>query len=317
MKKILLSMLVVVFNLQFSFSEVITDLTSFSFPKRDGREVLILMSDKISSFEEVEQGILESLSGYNVFSYNFNGDTNFIKNLPNVISRIKPTVIIALGSSVLDGLVGKTDVPVLFSMVINYKKLDVEKYDNIAGVSLQVPVESIFFNLKTIYPNFKKVGVICSQEYYNSFISLSVSGVKLSLDVEIIPSIISSSKDFLPSYNALSKEVDVMWMVPDTTVLDKNSIIYFITESFKSVKPTIVYSEPFVKAGGFFSISPNYNSIGSQLSLMVRRIVEDGVKPSELGIVPVVGTFITVNKEVAKKLGISDSVLSLVDSLVE
>ncbi|MCS7298807.1 MAG: ABC transporter substrate binding protein [Spirochaetia bacterium] len=300
-----------------SLSEVIRDIKTFSFPKRTGKEVLVLVSDKISTFEEVDNGIAESLKGYNVYSYNFQGDTNSMDDVPEIVSRLKPNVVVVLGASIFEKIVGKTDIPIVFSMVINYKKFDIEKYKNIAGVSLQIPPESVFFNLKTIYPNFRKVGVICSKDYFDSYIKPSVDSLKISLDVEVISSIIQSSKDFVSAYNNISKNADVMWMVPDTAVLDKNSIIFFITESFKRQKPSVVYSEPFVKAGGFFSVSPDYNSIGSQIALIVRRIVEDKSTPNKIGIVPVVGTFVTVNREISKKLGISEDILSLVDKVIE
>lgn len=318
MKKFIFVILLKIFVLSSTvYANVITDIRSFSFPQRTGKEVLILISDKISTFEEVKDGIYDSLRGYNIYTYNFQGDTNLMKEIPGIISKIKPNVVVAIGVGVLENLVGKVDVPVVFTMVINYKKFNVESYKNIAGVSLQVPVESVFFNLKTVYPNFKKVGVICSQEYYSSFISPYVDSVKLSLEVEIVPSIISSSKDYINAYNSLVRNVDVMWMVPDTSVLDKNSIVYFINESFKNSKPTVVYSEPFVEAGGFFSVSPNYSTIGSQVALMVRRIVEDKVSPNRLGIAPVVGTFTTVNREMAKKLNVDENILGLVDKVVK
>ncbi|MCX8029651.1 MAG: hypothetical protein N2712_06635 [Brevinematales bacterium] len=301
----------------FVYPEPIKNISDFSFPKRTGKEVLVLVSDKISTFEEVEKGIYDSLQGYNVFSYNFHGDTNQMKMIPDVVNRLRPNVVVAVGISVLENLIGKVQIPVVFSMVINYKKFGIEKYNNITGVSLQVPPESIFFNFKTVYPNFRKVGVICSKDYFNLFIQPSVDSVKFSLDVEIVPVLIPSSKDFVSAYNSLSKNVDVMWMVPDTTVLDKNSIVYFITESYKFLKPTIVYSEPFVKAGGLFSVSPNYSSVGSQVALMVRKIVEDKVQPSKIEIAPVVGTFTTINRELARKLNINESLLGLIDNVVE
>lgn len=302
---------------QSGLSRTIDNISSFSFPKRTGKEVLVLISDKISTFEEVERGIYDSLADYNIYSYNFQGNTNEMKLIPAIVDRLKPNVVVAIGISILENLVGKVKVPIVFSMVINYKKFDIEKHDNITGISLQIPPESVFFNFKSIYPSFKKVGVICSKEYYTSFIQPSVESIRSSLDVEVVPMIISSSKDFISAYNTLSKSVDVMWMVPDTTVLDKNSIIYFITESYKSLKPTIVYSEPFVKAGGFFSVSPSYSSVGSQVALAIRRIVEDKVSPRSIGIAPVIGTFTTINREIAKKLNVSDSALGLVDNIIE
>lgn len=318
MKKIFFVVVLKIFILNVvCYGSVISDIKSFSFPNKTGKEVLILISDKISTFDEVKDSIYDSLKGYNIYTYNFQGDTNLMKELPDIVNRIKPSVVVAIGVSVLENLVGKVDIPIVFTMVINYKKFNVEKYKNIAGVSLQVPVESVFFNLKTVYPNFSKVGVICSQDYYNSFILPFVDSVKLSLEVEIVPYIISSSKDYISSYNSLAKNVDVMWMVPDTSVLDKNSIIYFINESFKNSKPTVVYSEPFVEAGGFFSVSPNYSTIGSQVALMIRRIIEDNVSPNKLGIAPVVGTFTTINREMAKKLSIDENMLGIVDKVVK
>ncbi|MGC8766390.1 MAG: ABC transporter substrate-binding protein [Brevinematia bacterium] len=309
--------ILILFSFTVCYGEVIKDINNFSFPKTTGKEVLILLSDKISTFDEVEDGIYSSLQGYNVYSYNFSGNTNAMKDIVKIVNKVKPTVLVVLGSSILSEVVGKVNVPIVFGMVINYKKFEVEKYDNITGVSLHVPLESVLFNLKSVYPNFGKVGVIASKGYYDDFIKPYKDNVKLSLSVEIKEKLINSSKEFISAYDSLSKEVDVMWMVPDTSVLDKDAIIYFINESFKTSKPTIVFSENFVKAGGFFSVSPNYQSIGSQIALYVRRIVEDKITPRNLGISPVVGTYTTVNKELAKKLNIDDLVLGFVDKIVE
>lgn len=315
MKKFLVILALLSFGI--AYGEVIKDIKNFSFPKNTGREVLVLLSDKIATFEEVEAGIYDSLRGYEVYSYNFSGDTNAMKDVPSFISKVKPKVVVVLGTSLLSEVIGKVEVPIVFGMVINYKKFDVEKYENVTGVSLQIPIESVLFNLKSIYPNFSKVGVILSKNYYEDFIKPYEDSVRLSLSVEIKKSFINSSKEFANAYNSLSKEVDVMWMVPDTSVLDKDAIVYFINESFKSSKPTIVFSENFVKAGGFFSVSPNYQSVGSQIALSVRRIIEDKVKPKDIGISPIIGTYTTVNKEMANKLKVDDLVLGFVDKVVE
>jgi ABC-type uncharacterized transport system substrate-binding protein len=77
----------------------------------------------------------------------------------------------------------------------------------------------------------------------------------------------------------------------DSTIADKKSFI--------------VYSEQFVKAGALFSTSPNYSTIGSQLAIKSQQILEDRQKPSQVGISPIIGTFLTINKTTMKKLGMN------------
>lgn len=50
---------------------------------------------------------------------------------------------------------------------------------------------------------------------------------------------------------------------------------------------------------------------------MIRRIIEDNVSPNKLGIAPVVGTFTTINREMAKKLSIDENMLGIVDKVVK
>ena len=94
-------------------------------------------------------------------------------------------------------------------------------------------------------------------------------------------------------------------MVPDPKIITEESFLYLVYNTISDKKSFIVYSEQFVKAGALFSTSPNYSTIGSQLAIKSQQILEDNQKPSQVGISPIIGTFLTVNKTTMKKLGLN------------
>ena len=94
-------------------------------------------------------------------------------------------------------------------------------------------------------------------------------------------------------------------MIPDPKVITEESFLFLVDSTISDKKSFIVYSEQFVKAGALFSTSPNYSTIGSQLAIKSQQILEDKQKPSEVGISPIIGTFLTVNKTTMKKLGLN------------
>ncbi|MCP4132275.1 MAG: hypothetical protein GY754_14990 [bacterium] len=294
------------------------EFKSLQFKKPGAKRVFILTSEKLSSFYSVQQAIIDELEGkYEVLSYNLEGNDGFAGRIPALLKAKKPHLIVCIGSMSLRSIAGKiTDIPILFGMVINYRKLRVERYKNIAGVSLIVPPESVFYNLKNIIHDFSKVGVIASKEYQKYFLK----NKRLeSLGVDLLVETANTPAEIAQSYAKISGKVEVLWMVPDVRIITRKSFLDLASKTLKDKKIFIVFSENFVKAGGSFSVSPNYSTIGSQLAVMAQRILDDNTAPPVIGIVPVIGTLVAINKGILKKIGIifKEGSLDNVDIIVE
>ena len=94
--------------------------------------------------------------------YNLNGDADegkrIIQNIKD--NEFEPDLILAVG--VLAATLVKeqfTDVPIIFCMVINHKRFNLQGA-NITGISSEVSVEGQFAILKELLGAHKNVGVI-------------------------------------------------------------------------------------------------------------------------------------------------------------
>ncbi len=321
MRNLITFILLLVFATSLAFSVSLSEISNYKFPSNGKKNVFILISDRILSFEMVRDGIEEGLrEDYNIYSFNLESDRNVLNQIPSLVVSMKPDIVIAIGSLAFESLIGKVgDIPLVFGMVIDYKKFGPEKYENITGVSLIIPLEAIFFNFKLILPNVSKVGLICSKEYFDTFVLPEVSSLKTSTGIELVPEYINSSSEFQSAYSRLKGKINALWMVPDTKTLSKDAIQFFLSSTYKDKIPNIVFSENFVVAGGFFSVSPSYPSIGSQIAIILRKIIEDNKSPSSIGIVPPVGTYTAINKKLVSefKLNINEFVLGNVDKVIE
>ena len=126
----------------------------------------------------------------------------------------------------------------------------------------------------------------------------------------------SSANKVLESYQAIKDKIDVLWMLPDPSVINDNNFLYLAEKTIEDKLPFIVYSENFVKAGGLFSISPNYSTVGSQLAIMVQKVLEDSLSPKDIPISPIIGTYLTVNRTVLRKVGLKINE-ALIDKSIE
>ena len=188
-------------------------------------------------------------------------------------------------------------------MVLDYQKFHLEKYGNIAGVSLNIPPETVFYNFKNYFGEVNNYGVISSRDHLSN---LRENKERLqSANINLSISETNNAEDVPAKYNSLKKYIQALWMIPDPKVITEESFLFLVDSTISDKKSFIVYSEQFVKAGALFSTSPNYSTIGSQLAIKSQQILEDKQKPSEVGISPIIGTFLTVNKTTMKKLGLN------------
>jgi putative ABC transport system substrate-binding protein len=95
-----------------------------------------------------------------------------------------------------------------------------------------------------------------------------------------------------------------LWMIADFKLYNKKtrSLEKLIKFSLDNRKPLLAFSEPFIKAGSFFSVSTDNRSLGSQIALISKQVVHDKTLPSSIPVAPPIGTFTVINKNVAREI---------------
>ena len=272
--------------------------------------VVILRSQQIAAYDETIQGFEGGCKEKNISIkaiYDLKGDTEEGKRIIQNIKRDKPHLILAVG--VLAATIVKEqfpDVPIIFCMVINHERFNLQG-TNITGISSEAPAEDQFTILKELLGAHKNVGVIYDPSKSSRIISeATISAERLELN--LVKKEITSESEVDTALKNMIKKIDALWIIPDSTVITKNSLDAIFQTSAKNHLPTFCTSSAIVKGGALISISPDYASTGLQASQIAQKLLSYPTTRS-LGIKQPDRLKITVNTNTAKVIGIDLSPL--------
>lgn len=276
--------------------------------------VIIVRSQHIASYNEAIKGFEEGCKGKNIHIkeiYDLEGDINIekgkgiIRNINN--AAVKPDLILAVG--VLASILMKehcANVPMLFCMAINYERLNLQG-PNVTGISSEVAIEDQFAVLRELLGKLKqrKIGVVYDPRNMGCIIAKAISVAK-KFEFDLIAKEAFSDSEVVSALKNIIKKIDVLWIVPDETVITKDSLHAILQETQQHRIPTLCTSSAIVKAGALISVSPDYRYIGLQAARLAQALLRNPVGMS-LGIQQPDKLKITLNTQIAKEIGINPS----------
>jgi ABC-type uncharacterized transport system substrate-binding protein len=124
--------------------------------------VAVLLSAKVSEYEEALKGFREATPHEIVAVYDMDGDLDRgRKQLAEIETKIKPDLIFAVGIWALQAIVSRPPpLPVVYAMVLNPPSVIGAGAKNVTGASMNVPVEQSIRLFKQLGPQVKRIGVI-------------------------------------------------------------------------------------------------------------------------------------------------------------
>ncbi len=162
--------------------------------------------------------------------------------------------------------------PIVFAYVLNPDKLkDSGGNTQLSGIRMAVPPREQFKTLKNILPNIKRVGVIYDPEKTEDVIiearlTATVSGLTL-IEIPIF-----TKGQAIGAISSLNDKVDAFWMVPDSTLISKESLKHLFLFSIKNKIPVIGISKKYVKYGALFAVSFDNEDMGRQAGELLNNI---------------------------------------------
>ena len=219
------------------------------------------------------------------------------------ISDSKPRLIVAVGSAAVEvARAGPKGISVIFMMVSNPVGQGFTG-DNIAGVSLDIPISRQFAKFKELLPTLKTIGVIYPSK--NSAMPQEVQAAAKQLEIEPTALPVNSPNEVPTAFTLMNETIDALWMVPDETFLTSDWFKFLLKETNRRRLPFLTTSENFVEAGALAAVIPNYTDIGRQCAELVKEIESGKKKPSEVGTVPPDKVNWVLNEKTAKEIGLT------------
>jgi len=238
-----------------------------------------------------------------ITTYDLGGSTSDTRGIIGRIMAAPPKLILAIGPQAAQ--VAKAEVrgiPVVFLLVRNPRKYGLEG-DNIAGISLDVPIEGQLAMYKSLLPTLQTLGVIYDPEKTGALVKEAgeVAG-KFGLRFRAAP--VASQTEVPAALRSLLGKVDALWLLPDDTVVTPESLTFFLLTAFKQNLPVLTISDAFVEAGALASLSADYTDGGRQACQLSREIESGRLHPAQASIVPPTKVNITINLQTASQLGL-------------
>ena len=269
-------------------------------PKAQG--IAVLKSYDIAPINQALAGFVATCPEP-ITTYDLGGGTSDARGIIGRIMAAPPRLILAIGPQAAQ--VAKAEVqgiPVVFLLVRNPRKYGLEG-DNIAGISLDVPIEAQLAMYKLLLPTLRVIGVIYDPEKTGALVK-EAGEVAEKFGVRFLANPVASQTEVPAALRSLLGKVDALWMLPDETVITPESLTFFLLTAFKQNLPVLTISDAFVEAGALASLSADYTDGGRQACQLSREIESGRLRPAPASIVPPTKVNITINLQTAGQLGL-------------
>ncbi len=219
--------------------------------------------------------------------------------LRRTISQGKPDLIVALGSKALRVTAPIHDIPIIYLLVPVPDDV-VSRQANITGVLLQPEAGAQFRTLKNIMPSAKRVGVIYDPDKTTALID---NAARANKNLVFVRRPARSPQEVASQLSSLEGEIDLLWMVPDSTILSPQTEKSFFRFAHKQKIPILAFSEKYLARGASFAISLNLEEMGRMAARLATQI-QKGIAPQHLPPLKTLKVDIKINRTIIDKLGL-------------
>jgi putative ABC transport system substrate-binding protein len=183
------------------------------------------------------------------------------------------------------------------------------------GVLLEVPFDRQLAIIHNLLPNAKRLGVLYDPSKTGPTITEARRQAKASgFELNVRP--VSSDKDIPVATRALLPQVDALWLIPDSTVLNEDSLRFLLGVSLDLTVPIVGFSAEFVRSGALLGLSVSYPDTGRQAGQLAKRLLEGRLLPRGDTVAPD-HIRLSLNQKTAKflRLTIPEEILRQVEDL--
>lgn len=271
-----------------------------------GMEIAVLKSSDLKAYTEAVEGFKTTApSGATYIEYDLRGDLERGRQLARKIRASDSALVVAVGlKAALAAKLEIVDVPVLYMMILDPLKHRLNA-DNMTGVLLEIPTDRQFKIMRTFLPTLRRIGMMYDPDKTAPKLKEAESRAS-AYEFQLQGFPVENEKDVPQQLRALLSESEVLWLIPDSTVLTDESIRFILESAVAKQVPVVGFSSEFTRLGALLSMSIDYSEVGREAGVLARRIL-NGEQPSRLKPVSVQRIRITLNQKTARYLGVTIS----------
>jgi putative ABC transport system substrate-binding protein len=275
-------------------------------------EVVILQSGPLQPFQEAVEAFKRALQAgiahrgpRRVESVVFTDVTLTASepdpNVARKVRSLKPDLVLATGTPALEALRDLKEIPIVYLMV-HSSPAWVRTRSNITGVAMTITAEQWLDTIGATFPGRKRLGLVYDPRRTGDFVS-EAKAAAARKGFSLVTREVSSSKEVHERIQELKGSVDVLWMLPDLTVVTPQSVESMMLFSLRNHIPVVTFSERHLDVGATAAVVLDFAAMGGQAGEMARRVL-DGASVDLVPPEPPAKVNVRINRSVAEKLGV-------------
>jgi putative tryptophan/tyrosine transport system substrate-binding protein len=223
------------------------------------------------------------------------------ENSVREIRRRGPDLILAIGLDALVRVKKIRDIPIIYCMVLNPAAV-LGNESNITGISMNIAPEKQLAVLQKTIPTLKKIGLVYNPRQTGS-IAAKAHAAAEKAGLRFVALKAEQAKDLPRQLENLPRDLDIYWMLPDSTFTSPEAVESLFLFSIRSRIPVLTFSERYLRMGALISLGLDAVGIGKQAGEMAERI-RSGAKAGDIPRADAERLTPVINRAVAVKFGI-------------
>ena len=284
--------------------------------KKDVKKYVIVKQLDHASIDEIAVAIENELKELDetaeVEIYSGQNDQSTLMQIGKQAVTDGADVIIPIGTLAAQTMVvasEDTEIPVVYATISDPEAASLTGIDRVTGTSDALNTKQFVDMMLKQNPNLQTVGLLYSNSEANS--QKPIAEVKKILDekkIKYIEATANTSQEVIAAASSLiASKVDAVFTPTDNVIMSSELAIY---ESFMNANiPHYAGADSFVRSGAFATCGVNYTDAGVKTAKLAYVVLQSGFKKAE-EFITLDGGIITVNTEVAEKLGVNPDVFA-------
>jgi putative tryptophan/tyrosine transport system substrate-binding protein len=263
------------------------------------QEILVVQNLRIKPYTEALAGFKAALND-KVPSAHYT-----VRDSGDAVAHLKykrPDLVLAIGMDALQEIRRfSSEVPTIYLMVLNPGGTAQEER-NITGVGMMIAPEKQLAAMRLVLPGARKIGVVYDPRKSGPFVRRAQNAAR-EFRFDLIVREISHPKDVSNALNSMKGSVDVLWMIPDTTVITSDTVELIMLYSLENRLPVSTFSVKYLEMGALMSLDINTDRMGRQAADQAARILS-GTNVRDVPAMEADNPTLVINDAVARKLRI-------------
>lgn len=284
--------------------------------KKDVKKYVIVKQLDHASIDEIAVAIENELKELDetaeVEIYSGQNDQSTLMQIGKQAVTDGADVIIPIGTLAAQTMVvasEDTEIPVVYATISDPEAASLTGIDRVTGTSDALNTKQFVDMMLKQNPDLKTVGLLYSNSEANS--QKPIAEVKKILDekkIKYIEATANTSQEVIAAASSLiASKVDAVFTPTDNVIMSSELAIY---EAFINANiPHYAGADSFVRSGAFATCGVNYTDAGIKTAKLAYEVLQPGFKKTE-EFITLDGGIITVNTEVAEKLGVNPDIFA-------